>query len=230
MTASAEPSSPEPAKANSEQRALRRRRRGLPVILSREECAALKTMPNTRCPTGLRNRAILELMHRGGLRVSEICDLRRRDVLWDLNQIEVRNGKGGRDRTVTVDPATVAWLRAWDGRRPRAQTFFSTLKGESVSPRYLQQLVKRLALRAVRRGKVAPDRAPMFTPHKLRHAHATELIEDGVPLPAVQQQLGHSSIATTGVYLHARPQALRDFMAARTPDLPGPPLPASNER
>jgi integrase/recombinase XerD len=190
--------------------------------MSREECAALKAMPNTRYPTALRNRVILEVMHRAGLRISEVCKLRRRDIIWERGQLEVRAGKGNKDRTVTTDPATMAWLSAWDSRRPRGAFFFNTLKGTQLCTRYIGQMVRRMADRAVKRGKINADRAARITPHKLRHAHATELIEEGAALTAIQQQLGHANIAATSVYLHARPDALIDHMAGRPPDLPTP--------
>lgn len=217
-------------KSNSEkkaQKARKRKAKRLPWIMSREECAALKAMPNIRYPTALRNRAMLEVMHRAGLRVSEVCNLRRRDIVWDRAQIEVRNAKFNKDRTVTTDRATMAWLAAWDSRRPRGKTFFTTLAGGPVSVSYIEQMVRRMANRAVRKGKIDADRAGRITPHKLRHAHATELIEEGVPLTAIQQQLGHANIAATSVYLHARPEGLRAHMASRTADLP--PAPAAEE-
>ncbi len=207
--------------APGEKKATRKPKK-LPWIMSKEECAALKAMSNTRCPTGLRNRVMMEVMHRAGLRVGEACKLRRSDIVWDRSQIEVRAGKGGKDRTVTTDPATMAWLTAWDSQRPRGAFFFNTLAGGQMSTRHVQQIVRRMADRAVRRGKIDAERAARITPHKLRHAHATELIEEGASLPAIQDQLGHKDITTTGIYLHARPEALKDHMAARTPDLPPP--------
>lgn len=216
------------AKADNAQAPRSRRNKSLPWLMSREECRALKSLPNIRCATGLRWRAMLELMHRGGLRVSEVCDLRRRDIIWESCKVEVRAGKGGKDRTVSLDPTTMAWLQAWDSRRPRGETFFNSVRrpaGGRITPRQIERKVRALAGRAAAHGLIDLDRAKQITPHKFRHACATELIEDGAPLPAVQEQLGHANIATTGIYLHARPQALDAFMAARIPDLP-PPAPA----
>lgn len=217
------------AKADSEMPPRKRRPKKLPWVMSRDECAALKSMPNTRCPTGLRNRAMLEVMHRGGLRVSEVCKLRRRDIVWERCMIEVRDAKGAKDRTVTTDPATMAWLRAWDSRRVRGEPFFNRVRrvpgekpGGALTTSAVQKTVRLLAGRAVRRGKIDADRAGRITPHKLRHAHATELIEEGASLTAIQQQLGHANIASTSIYLHARPGALVEHMAGRTPDLPPP--------
>jgi len=219
----------EVVKANVPEAPRKHRRKRLPWIMSRDECAVVKAMPNTRCATGLRNRAMLELMHRAGLRVSEICNLRRRDIVWERSLIEIRNAKFGKDRTVSTDPNTMTWLRSWDSRRPRGEHFFNRVKrvhglkaGERLSTRAVQAMLRLIVARAVSLGKLDPDRAAKITPHKLRHAHATELIEEGASLPAIQQQLGHSNISATSVYLHARPEALRDHMAARPPDLPGP--------
>lgn len=232
---------PKPAKADNGEKPRKRVRRRLPWIMSREECKALKGLPNTRCASGLRWRAMLEVMHRGGLRVGEVCALRRRDIIWDRNQVEIRQGKGGKDRTVSLDAATMAWLRSWDGRRPRGATFFNAVRkrsiggrpgsrnrkivevlGKPISPRQVQRKVRELAVKAAERGMMDPDRAALVTPHKLRHAYATERIEDGWPLTAVAKAMGHSDIATTGIYLHARPGDLDALAASLAPDLPPP--------
>jgi len=188
----------------------------LPQILERQEIAAIKRQPNTRCPTGLRNRAILEVMHRGGLRISEIINLRRRDIRWDICALEVRGGKGGKDRTVPLDNTALAWLRAWDAQRPRGKTFFTTLKGGILSARYLQQLVKRLACKA---GIEDPNRV---TPHVFRHTCATELLDEGFTIREVQAFLGHAWLNTTSIYLHVRPETLMAKTRARLNPDPGP--------
>jgi integrase len=180
---------------------------------------------------------MLELLHRGGLRVSEVCKLRRRDVVWEPTLlrpgeepfigVEVRGGKGGKDRSVRLDPTTMEWLRNWDGRRPRGsgEAFFLCIKGEKgrpVSSRYVEQLVKLLARKAAALGQIDEDRAALMTPHKFRHAHASELLEENRTIEEIRDHLGHKKASTTEVYLHVRPQALAQFMANRAPDLPGP--------
>jgi integrase/recombinase XerD len=193
------------------------------VVLERREVEALKAQPNTKCATGLRNRAILEVMHRAGLRVSEVVKLRRRDIRWPDPEhqkpgyLEVRGGKGGKDRTVPIDDATVTWLRAWDGARLRGEAFFNTVKagpqgsprGGPVMPLYLQQLVKRLAHEA------KLDRPDRVTPHVLRHTYATELLEEGFNIREVQELLGHSDVGTTMIYTHVRPGDLAAKVLAR---------------
>jgi len=143
----------------------------LPIVLERGEVEKLLAAPNTGCPTGLRNRAILEVMYRAGLRVSEVVGLRTSDIRWESATLEVHNGKGGRDRNVPVDQETGGWLRAWEAKKPKGRYFFCTLKGGKLSVRYIQAMVKRLAYRA------ELERAEAVTPHTLRHSYATELLE-----------------------------------------------------
>jgi len=198
--------------------------------MEREECKAVKAIPDTRYATGTRNRAILEVMHRGGLRVSEVCNLKRRDVIWEEGLLQIHQAKGRKDRPVRVDAQAMQWLQKWDGRRAgirgRGEYFFCSIKGrnrgERMTPRSIQRMLDTMVRRAVRRGLLDPERAKMITPHKFRHAHATELVEEHAPLTEVQAQLGHANMSTTSRYLHARAAGLKDFMAAREPDLPLP--------
>lgn len=186
-------------------------RKKLPVVLDKEEAEAILAQPNTGCSTGLRNRAILEVMYRAGLRVSEVIYFRPGDIRWGSGILEIRGGKGGKDRNVPVDSETLGWLRAWQGQRPtRRQRFFTTLKGGSLSARYLQQMVKRIA------SKAGIDRADQVTPHVFRHTYATELLNDNFNIREVQDLLGHSSVSTTQIYTHVDPRALAEKIQLRT--------------
>ena len=180
------------------------------MVLEKAEVEAVLGQPNTRCPTGLRNRAILEVMYRGGLRLSEVVNLRPRDVRWESSGLEVRKGKGAKDRNVPVDSETVGWLRAWETLRPKGKRFFCTLKGGELSGRYLQEMVKRLAVKAL-----GDDRGKRVTPHVLRHTYATELLNGGFTIREVQDLLGHSSVQTTQIYTHVRPGDLAAKIQAR---------------
>ena len=82
-------------------------RKKLPVVLDKEEAEAILAQPNTGCPTGLRNRAILEVMYRAGLRVSEVINLKPGDIRWGSGILEIRGGKGGKDRNVPVNSETL---------------------------------------------------------------------------------------------------------------------------
>ncbi len=184
--------------------------RRLPVVLEKAEAEAILAMPNTRCPTGLRNRAVLEVMYRAGLRNAEVTGLRPSHVRWQSGVVEVHSGKGGKDRNVPVDGEMLGWLHAWKAERPKGQTFFCTLKGGRLSPRYLQELVKRLAVKAL-----GEERGTQVTPHVLRHSYATHLLGDGFTIREVQQLLGHASVATTQIYTHVSPKDLAAKIQAR---------------
>ena len=187
-------------------------RKGLPKVLDSEEVQALLSVPNTGCPTGCRNRAILVLMYRAGLRVSEVCNLKPSHIRWPNGKpgmVQLLRAKGQKDRNVPVDADTVAALRAWQDKRPkRAKTFFCTLQGGKLSPRYLQALCKRLADKA----GLDPERV---TPHVLRHSYATELLDEGFSLREIQTLLGHSNVATTQIYTHVRNGAIAEKIQQR---------------
>ena len=126
-------------------------RKKLPVVLDTSEAEAILKQPNTGCPTGLRNRAILEVMYRAGLRLSEVLKLMGADIRWETGLLEIRQAKNDKDRTVPVDSETIAWLRAWLEKRPKgggkgSRRFFCTLKGKKLSGRYAEAMVKRLAV------------------------------------------------------------------------------------
>ena len=175
----------------------------LPVVLEAAEVKAILDAANIHCPTGFRNRTMLTVLWRCGLRVSEACNLRPEHIRWDTKILEVRRGKGGKDRNVPLDDVAFDWLERWRAHRAASPFFFSSLKGMRLSPRYVQQLVKRLAKKAL-----PPARAALVTPHVLRHTYATELLDEGFTLRDVQTLLGHASVATTQIYTHVRPAAL----------------------
>ena len=127
--------------------------------------------------------------------------------------VEVHNGKGGRDRVIPLDGRAVGWVKAWQAvaaaRGIDSPWLFSTLAGGPLSPRYLQQMVKRMAARA---GLARLER---ITPHTLRHTYATELLDEGFNLREVQFLLGHTSVATTQIYTHVRPLEVAAKVRAR---------------
>jgi len=195
----------------------------LPRILEREEVRRLLDACNIATPTGARNRAILELMYRAGLRVGEVCRLFVADIRWDSQNIIIRRSKNDTDRVVPIEPSSQQLLRLWLQCRPKVKSpfLFVNIKGEQVapvSPRYVQQLMKLVAQRA----GIAPERV---TPHVLRHCYATELLEEGFTIREVQQLLGHVWVTTTQIYTHVRPAELaakiRTRQAVAEPE-PGP--------
>ncbi len=187
--------------------------RRLPKTLSADEVRRLMKVPNLRAPTGLRNRAILMLMHRSGLRVSETCGLHLRDVRWDEGMIHLRPEitKGQREAVAYFDEQTQAMLERWvDVRRQYAAGkphLFTTLKGGPVSRHYCFQMIRRYARRA------GIDRP--ISPHTLRHTYATELLGEGFNIIEVQNLLRHSDVRTTTIYLHVMDAELQRKIRAR---------------
>jgi site-specific recombinase XerD len=182
-------------------------------LLSPEEVRALLRACSSRAPTGIRNRALIAVLYRGGLRISEALALHAKDVDQAAGTVTVLHGKGDQRRTVGMDPAAFALLERWldkrralglSGRRP----IFCTLKGEPLDSSYVRRLLPRLAARAGIEKRVHA--------HGLRHAHAAELAAEGLPVNVVQQQLGHGSLATTDRYLrHIAPRERVAAMQAR---------------
>lgn len=185
-----------------------------PEVLTPEEVRALMRVPSPKAPTGIRNRALLAVLYRGGLRVSEALALERRDVDARACTITVRHGKGDRHRTIGMDPVAFALLARWLDERKRLKltrpaAIFCTLDGSPLTSSYVRALLPRLAKKAGIEKRVHP--------HGLRHTCAAELAVEGVPVPLIQQQLGHASLHTTTVYLrHIAPVELVDAMKRRT--------------
>lgn len=186
-----------------------RARKKLPDALSQDELRRLLERPNVTTTIGLRDRAMLEVMARAGLRVSELVALRPEDITWsapgESGWIHVNDGKGGVDRNIPLYEQAERWLKAWMKERSgRAPTLFHTIAARSggavtskrhtpLSPRTVREMVKGYALEA---GLPA-----WVSPHKLRNTFATWQIAEGTPTSVVQKMMGHSRITTTEIYL-----------------------------
>lgn len=172
----------------------------------------LRTCPG-RAPTGIRNRALIVVGYRAGLRLAEALALHPKDLHREAATIAVLHGKGNRARTVGLDPAAFSLIERWidvrasrgiNGRAP----LFCTLDGQSLMTAYVRALLPRLALKA------GIEKRVHF--HGLRHTMAAELAREGQPMNLIQAQLGHSSLATTSRYLnHIAPRELIAAMKAR---------------
>ena len=190
--------------------------RPLPKALSESDIEALLAAPDADTPTGLRDRAMLELMYAAGLRVSELVGLPANAL--NLRQGVVRvTGKGGKDRLVPVGEVALEWLGAYldrarpvlaGGRQPAA--LFLSRRGEGMSRQMFWTLVKRYALVA----GIAPAR---LSPHVLRHSFATHLLNHGADLRALQLLLGHSSLSTTQIYTLVAREGLKRLHARHHP-------------
>ena len=183
-------------------------------LLTQGELRALLRACSPRAPTGIRNRALIAVLYRGGLRISEALALEPRDVDAAGGMLNVRHGKGDRQRLIGLDPAAFALLERWLDRRAalglsRRRRVFCTLRGADIDASYVRRLLPRLGARAGIEKRVHA--------HGLRHAHAAELAAEGVPVNVIQQQLGHRSLATTDRYLrHIAPRERVEAMRART--------------
>lgn len=162
--------------------------------------------PNVDCPTGLRNRAMLELMHRAGLRKAEVCGVHLRDVDWTRARIRLRPevAKGRREAVLPLDRRTLGWLERWKAVRRRyasgSPLLFVTLRGTPVGHKYVWEMVSRYA-------RKAGIGQPVY-PHMLRHTFATELLSEGFNVREVQDLLRHADIRTTVIYTHVAPEHL----------------------
>jgi len=166
--------------------------------LSATDVEALIRACSNRAPTGIRNRALIALTWRCGLRIGETLALHRKDVDLQAGTLTVQNGKGGKRRVVGVDPGTAALLERWLLKRtalrvPRAAPVFCTLGGKPLDQSYIRHLLPRLASRAGIEKRVHA--------HALRHAYAIELEREGATLSTIRDLLGHSSATTTDRYL-----------------------------
>lgn len=175
-----------------------------PEILTPDEARALLYAPSTRAPTGLRNRALIAVMYGGGLRLAEALALKPADVNYSAGEIRVLHGKGDKPRTAGIDQGALGHIARWLDKRQalgiRSRVLFCTLDGDPLDPRYVRQMLQRYARRAGIEKRVHP--------HGLRHTHAAELEQSGFTVSEVQQQLGHTSLNTTSVYLsHISPSA-----------------------
>jgi integrase len=188
-----------------------------PEPLAREEVRALLLACSPETLTGMRNRALLVVLWRAGLRCAEALALRPCDVDFGAGTIRVRFGKGRKARTVGVDDEALAVVRAWLGAREAAGVasdfLFCDLKrgyvGHPMRPRYVRAEVARIARRAGVGHRVHP--------HGLRHTHAVELRREGWDIPLISRQLGHASIATTAIYVdHLYPSEVVGRARARS--------------
>jgi site-specific recombinase XerD len=167
-------------------------------VLSEAEVIALIRACSARAPTGIRNRALIAVLWRCGLRISEALALELRDVNLEASTIRVRHGKGDKSRTVGVDEQTAALLQRWLDRRralrvgARARVF-CTLRGGRVDASYVRRLLPRLAHKAGVERRVHA--------HGLRHTYAAELAREHTPINVIRDALGHSSLAVTDRYL-----------------------------
>lgn len=210
-----------------------------PEPLTEAEVWALMRQCSARAPTGIRNRAMITVMYRGGLRLDETLALKPADVDPAAGTIRVLHGKGDKARVIGLDDGALAIIQRWmdkrgelglrNGRctcqRPKRTAdgptyfpanpsctahLFCTLAGHPVTDRYVRNMLKRAAAKAGITKRVHP--------HGLRHSHAVDLSTSGVPVKTIQHQLGHDHLTTTAIYLdHVAPADVIAMGRSRKP-------------
>jgi integrase/recombinase XerD len=191
----------------------------VPKTLSETHVEALLNAPDTGTPLGQRDRAMMELMYASGLRVSELVTLKTFHVGHNEHVLRI-TGKGNKERLVPFGQIAGQWLQTWlgQGRREvlgslQSEDLFVTSRGsragEAMTRAMFWQLVKKYALAA---GITTP-----LSPHTLRHAFATHLLNHGADLRAVQMLLGHADISTTTIDTHVARERLKSIVAQHHP-------------
>jgi integrase/recombinase XerD len=181
--------------------------RPLPVVLSETDVEALLAAPDVSEPIGLRDRAMMELLYASGLRVSELTEL----VLERINLVQgvVRvQGKGNKERLVPIGEEAIEWLQQYlEEARPallsgkHSDRLFISRKAPGITRQAFWYRIKHYALQANLRIHLSP--------HTLRHAFATHLVNHGADLRVVQMLLGHSDLSTTQIYTHVARERLK---------------------
>jgi site-specific recombinase XerD len=167
----------------------------------------------SQASTGIRNRALIAVLYRGGLRLGEALALLPKDLDRENCALRVLHGKGDRSRLIGMDNGAWAILERWLDRRhslgiANRSPLLCTLKGEAITPSYVRALLPRLAKRAGIEKRVHP--------HALRHTHAFELANEATPLHLISCQLGHANVQTTDRYIrHLNPTAVVSAMRSR---------------
>lgn len=192
-------------------------RRGarLPKGLTEADVEALLAAPDTGSAVGVRDRAMLELLYASGLRVTELVSLSVAQLSLDMGVVRIL-GKGSKERLVPVGEEALAWIRRYATQaRPiilqarQAEALFVTERGHSMTRQGFWHLIKRYARRAgIARG---------VSPHTLRHAFATHLLNHGADLRVVQMLLGHADVSTTQIYTHVARERLKQLHAKHHP-------------
>ena len=189
--------------------------RTLPKSLTEADVESLLAAPAVETPRGERDKAMLETLYASGLRVSELVTLRLPQVSQDMGVVRVL-GKGSKERLVPLGEEALARVKRYVAvGRPAllagkaSEDLFVTARGSAMTRQSFWQIIKRYALQAGLRASISP--------HVLRHAFATHLLNHGADLRVVQLLLGHSDISTTQIYTHVARERLKQLHAMHHP-------------
>ena len=188
----------------------------LPKVMSEQQVERLLAAPDLDTALGLRDRAMLETLYATGLRVSELVNLKLHEIGFNEGVLRAL-GKGSKERLVPLGEQAIDWIGRYV-KEARADilggqqddALFITARGGPMTRQAFWQLIKRYALRA----GIAPEK---LSPHVLRHAFATHLLNHGADLRVVQLLLGHADISTTQIYTHVARERLKNLHALHHP-------------
>lgn len=192
-----------------------RRAPRFPKVLSEGDVEALLAAPDAGTALGMRDRAMFEVLYASGLRVSELVGLKLFEVNLDAGVLRVL-GKGSKERLVPLGEEAVDWVKRFSAEsrkqilgKKTSDFLFVTSRGEGMTRQAFWQNIKRYGARAVPKKH--------FSPHVLRHAFATHLINHGADLRVVQMLLGHADISTTQIYTHVARERMKALHAKHHP-------------
>ncbi|MFQ5824641.1 MAG: site-specific tyrosine recombinase/integron integrase [bacterium] len=184
--------------------------KNLPSFLSYETIMTALEFPDINTIDGLRDRVILELFYGTGIRLRELVGLNLDDIDFSNGLVKVM-GKGSKQRLIPLGKVTAKFVKEYMDKRKKflisldssQEALFINLKGNRISPRQVQSIVKKYL-------QLASDKNKAY-PHILRHSFATHLLEEGADLLAVKELLGHSCLSTTQVYTHLTAERLKEI-------------------
>ncbi len=187
--------------------------RPLPTSISPNQVDALLAAPDVTTAVGMRDRAMLEVLYACGLRISELVGLSVNDVNRRQGWVRVR-GKGDKERLVPMGEAALAWLdrylrEVWPALAAGSDVLFPSNRQ--------RQMTRQTFWHAIKRHARAAGISANISPHTLRHAFATHLVDNGADLRAVQMMLGHSDLSTTQIYTHVAQQRLKALVEEHHP-------------
>ncbi len=188
----------------------------LPKVMSEKQVDSLLAAPDTDTPLGLRDRAMLETLYATGLRVSELVNLKLHEIGFNEGVLRVL-GKGSKERLVPLGEQAIDWLGRYLNearleiiKGQLSDALFITARGGPMTRQAFWQLIKRYAAQS----SIDPAK---LSPHVLRHAFATHLLNHGADLRVVQLLLGHADISTTQIYTHVARERLKSLHAVHHP-------------
>ncbi len=193
-----------------------RTRRRLPGFLSVSEVMMVLEAYDTSTVLGARDRAVVELLYGAGVRAAEASSARLEHLDFSTGLLRVVSGKGSKDRIIPVADLSLERIADWvrrrpvlSARRPGEPWLFLSARGRRLDPRDIRRIVAK--------GVAGAARSVGATPHTFRHSFATHLLDGGADLRAVQDMLGHASLATTQIYTHLTGERLREAYSKAHP-------------